>query len=146
MAPQGPVNPYAATMASAGQLPMMPAMPAMPRLQLGFAFGLQQVGAYLSGGVVPGANVIVIHPPNQQRYQRARSLDDASADARAIPERCAAVGALQCGSTRMSTPQLYSCPNCGANLSLDQLRGTDCPVLPLGRSRITRAPSSTQRW
>jgi hypothetical protein len=26
----------------------------------------------------------------------------------------------------MSSP-LYSCPNCGANLSLDQLRGTDCP-------------------
>ena len=27
----------------------------------------------------------------------------------------------------MSAPQLHSCHNCGANLSLDQLRGTDCP-------------------
>lgn len=26
----------------------------------------------------------------------------------------------------MSSP-LYTCPHCGANLSLDQLRGTDCP-------------------
>jgi hypothetical protein len=26
----------------------------------------------------------------------------------------------------MNAP-LYSCPHCGANLSLDQLRGTDCP-------------------
>lgn len=25
------------------------------------------------------------------------------------------------------TSPLYTCPHCGANLSLDQLRGTDCP-------------------
>jgi len=27
----------------------------------------------------------------------------------------------------MSPPNLYACPTCGATLSLEQLRGTDCP-------------------
>lgn len=70
----------AAATAAAGapmQMPMQPMqpmqvpqmqMPAMQMPQIGFAFGLQQVGAFL-GGVGPGSNVIVIHPANQQRYQ-----------------------------------------------------------------------------
>jgi hypothetical protein len=63
-----------ATMPSVGQPMMQPMqlhMPVqMPAMQgLGLGFGLQQAAAYLSGGVVPGANVIVIHPANQQHYQ-----------------------------------------------------------------------------
>ena len=60
--------PTAMTMPSAGQMPMQVHLPAMSQ-GLGFAFGFQQAAAYLSGGVVPGANVVVIHPANQQHYQ-----------------------------------------------------------------------------
>ena len=67
----GAMGGYAATMPSPGQMPAMqvPMQIQMPQPQIGFAFGLQQAAAFLSGGVTPGANVIVIHPSNQQRYQ-----------------------------------------------------------------------------
>jgi hypothetical protein len=77
-------NDYNATLPSAGaarqpmpiqmqspqqmQMQMHMHMPAIPQ-GVGLGFGLQQAAAYLSGGVVPGANVVVIHPSNQQPYQ-----------------------------------------------------------------------------
>lgn len=63
-APAG--NPFAAAMAGSGYQQAMAAQAAIMQNPLGF--GLGQVGAFLTGGVVPGASVVVTHPADRQRY------------------------------------------------------------------------------
>lgn len=69
-----PANPMQAAMANPAYQQAMQAQAAIMQNPLGFGFA--QVGAFLSGGVTPGASVIVTHPQNQQRYP-ARVLSTA---------------------------------------------------------------------
>lgn len=69
-----PANPMQAAMANPAYQQAMQAQAAIMQNPLGFGFA--QVGAFLSGGVTPGANVIVTHPQDQQRYP-ARVLSTA---------------------------------------------------------------------
>lgn len=59
-------NPYAAAMAGSGYQQALAAQAAIMQNPLGF--GLGQVGAFITGGVVPGASVVVTHPADRQRY------------------------------------------------------------------------------
>src|SRR5262249_37309119 len=59
-----------------------------------------------------------------------RHADRAATDADRIPRRPPGMGSGERGAEglTMSAPgDLYRCPTCGASLSLEQLRGTDCP-------------------
>jgi hypothetical protein len=69
-----PADALAAAMANPAYQQAMQAQAGVMANPLGFAFG--QVGAFLSGGVVPGASVVVVHPADRQRYP-ARVLSTA---------------------------------------------------------------------
>jgi hypothetical protein len=60
------LNPMAAAMANPAYQQAMAAQQQVMQNPLGFGFA--QVGAFLTGGVVPGSSVLVTHPSDGQRY------------------------------------------------------------------------------
>lgn len=69
-----PANPMMGAMANPAYAQATQAQAAIMQNPLGFGFA--QVGAFLSGGVLPGASVLVTHPANRQKYP-ARVLSTA---------------------------------------------------------------------